>query len=692
MAVVAALLTMAVLNGCAASDNDNELDDGDEEAADDADAPDGDEDVVEDGDAEAPDGDSDGDDEAIEEEETDEGSGFPEAICKAPPALTAGSWFRRATEEVGIAPDQLAVTGNRLAAVDLDGDDYPDLVVHNVASMMRDDLEADPPVRYKRVLLNRPDPNDATKRVFIDVTDESGYTAIRDGGLGRAANFAIFADLDNDGALDAFSGAYIDKANPQNDPGDRSEILLGDGEGNFSLAEASATTPGPEDLWSTTSAAFTDVNLDGILDIWVGFFYEEWGYLPGLQNRLYIGQGDGTFEDDTDTWNLTTTYRGFDEGDNHKPTYGATVCDVNDDGRPDLVGSSYGRQFNELWRNDGEQFADVSQSSRFASDDNLDFSDNEFYKCYCTVHACDPDPGEPRVQCPLPADSYWSEDDEKSYRLGGNTFTTVCGDWTGDGLPDLFNAEIAHWHIGQSSDPSQLLVNASEDDEILFERPGREATGLVRNHTGSDWNEGDITAMRFDFDLDGYPDLYLGNSDYPGAWGLLFRQIDDGLFQDVTSPSGARHSRANGLAWADFDRDGDLDFVVGSSLARESPWTTAEVHYYRNDVGQDSNAIRLTLIGNGAGSANKSAVGARVKVKTGGRTQTEWVEAGYGHFGMQHEIPLTIGLGAACAIDELEIRWPDSELTVQKWEDVPANYHVTIEEGGEPLFAPLALQ
>jgi hypothetical protein len=150
--------------------------------------------------------------------------------------------------------------------------------------------------------------------------------------------------------------------------------------------------------------------------------------------------------------------------------------------------------------------------------------------------------------------------------------------------------------------------------------------------------------------------------------------------------AGARHLRANGLVVADFDRDGDLDMVIGSSTARESPWKTSEVHIYRNDVGQNSNSVRITLIGKGAGHANRSAIGARVKVTTGERTQTEWVQSAFGHFSQQSELPLTIGLGDACVIDTLEIRWPNSELTVQSFENVPAGYHVVIVEGEEPQF------
>jgi len=654
-------------------DIENSETDGDSADVDDTDG-DGTEEDASDGDMDAVDGD-------MEEE-----GGYPPLKCKTPEPLGDGPYFTDVTDQYGIGRDGLAVDGNRMAVVDFNNDGFADMLVHNTGSNVRDDLEADPPKRLKRMLLNVKNPNLPVGRVFEDVTDTYGYTQTRDGQLGRAAHLAVFGDVNNDGRLDIFSGTYIDANNKPTDAGDRSEILTGKLAGGFALAPQSDTTPSKTEFPSTTGASFLDYDLDGNLDLWVGFFYKQYGYLEGLQNRLYKGNGDGTFTDVTDELGLTTFADTFDEGTNHKPSYGVTVCDVNDDGLPDLISSTYGRQFNELWLNNGNGFEDISQSSGFASDENLDYSDNEFYRCYCTVNECDPDPGNPSVQCPSPAGSYWGSTDENEWRLGGNTFVSVCGDWTGDGLPEVFNGEIQHWHIGQSSDPSSLLVNETDENGVLFNRPGRDATGLNQMHLVASWNEGNMSAARFDFDLDGYPDLLMGNSDYPGTFAMLYRQTEDGVFEDVTKAGGANHQRAHGVVAADFDRDGDLDVVIGSSTARESPWETNETHIYRNEVGNKSNAARITLIGKGEGFANRSAIGARVKITTGDRTQTEWIDGGYGHFGLQSELALTVGLGEACSIDTLEIRWPNKDLSVQTFENVPANYHLIIEEGGEIQF------
>ena len=314
----------------------------------------------------------------------------------------------------------------------------------------------------------------------MDGTEESGVFQTRDGSDTeyRAAHLAIAGDVDNDGDLDLFTGTYVDPTQPRTDPGDRSEILLNDGSGKFSLAPISDPHPASNQRWPTTGATFADIDRDGNLDLFVGFWYQRYGtsYL-GVQAQLYRGRGDGTFEAITEQAGLLTERTGYAEGKNHRPAYGVTACDLNDDGAPELLVSAYGRQWNLLYRNDGEGvFTEIGQPSGFAGDDRRDFSDNEFFACYCTVHSDAPgcEKAEaPRIQCPDPADSYWNPGyDDQPWRLNGNSFSTYCADIDGDGRLDLYTAEIAHWHIGESSDISELLRNTGQNGEIRFERPG----------------------------------------------------------------------------------------------------------------------------------------------------------------------------------------------------------------------------
>jgi hypothetical protein len=133
---------------------------------------------------------------------------------------------------------------------------------------------------------------------------------------------------------------------------------------------------------------------------------------------------------------------------------------------------------------------------------------------------------------------------------------------------------------------------------------------------------------------------------------------------------------------ADFDRDGDLDLIVGHSRARcdaNAPndcYATAQIRAFENVYGDAGNWIQLQLEGV---TANRSAIGARVRVTAGGVTQTQEVGGGYGHYGAQDDLVLHFGLGDACAA-EIEIRWPDQELQVQLL-TLPGGHRFAITQG-----------
>jgi enediyne biosynthesis protein E4 len=601
--------------------------------------------------------------------------GLPPKICKTPKKLGTGPYFKDVTSTWKLDSTHLGVLGNRLTSVDINEDGYPDLFVTKVCSNCRDKGTA-ASQRNHFVLLNVAN---GTGRAFKDVTVSSGFTAIRGGGTGRSSQLVVFADINNDGHVDAFSGTYVDASSTADpsDPGDRNEALLGDGKGNFKLATKSALYH--DDMYTTTSASFLDYDRDGLVDLWVGFGYEIYGYIYANQDRLYKGAGDGTFTEVTDKMGLTTNRAsGWTDGTASIPTYGVTACDIDGDGDQDLLANAYGRQWNMLWRNDGTKFTNISKESKYYADDNEDYSDNEFYKCYCkTSGKCTA--GDPVISC----GNYWTPGvDDQDWRQGGNTFTTVCGDIDNDGDMDLFLAAIHHWHIGKSSDPSQLLINPGKSP-LVFERPGNDKMGLARTHTSTEWNEGDITAAFFDFDGDGLQDIILMDSDYPGCHTWLFHQKSDHTFEEIGNKAGIDHDRGQEVTIADFDGDGDLDVVIATSTMRADSSMKeqiAQVHLYENLVGNNSNWLKVKLVGSGKGGANRSGIGAWVKATAGGKTQLRELQGGHGHFGLEHDLVLQFGLDASCEVSKLEVRWPDSKNTKMIFTDVRANYLVEIDQ------------
>jgi hypothetical protein len=598
----------------------------------------------------------------------------PDANCKTPGALPAGAWFTDITAASGLAD----VDGNiRIVAADVDGDGLPDLLVHGVLSAR--DSGAAP---KKRLFLNRGAGH------FEDATATSGLVDSRDGaGTGRLANLAVFADVDNDGDLDIFNGAYIDEnTDAVAAAKDRSEILLNDGKGHFSFAPRSK--PSSKAL-PTSSASFNDYDRDGLVDIFVGTFYDG---AEGGGSYLYKGLGDGTFSDVSDASKVLRPATAgntakFLAGENRKPAYGVTACDIDDDGDPDLVVSGYGRSWNELWRNDNGVFTEIGQGTPFAADTNVTYDDNEFYRCWCSKNAgkCTPENSMPKVDC---TSSAWNVGtDDQPARNGGNTFTTACADLDNDGDLDFINAEIHHWHIGQSSDSSQIIRNDLSGGTPTFVRIPNDEKSLLQPHTITDWNEGNITVGAFDVDNDGKKDIYLTSTDYPDTWGLVYHQKADGTFENVTDAAGAKVYHAVAYTSVDIDGDGDLDLVIMTSSARCSGDKKCPakntIKVFRNDVGSKSNFVQLRLHGKGEGFSNAAAIGAKVTVVSGGVRQVQEVSGGYGHFGVQHDTMLTFGLGATCAIDAIEVRWPNATSTVQTFSGVVANHVIDLTEGDD---------
>ena len=127
------------------------------------------------------------------------GSKLPEPICSANafPWQAGQRVFSEVTEDWGLT----GVQGVKVAAVDFDGDGWVDLHVHRGGSGVYDDF-GDEGTRHSWLLRNN------EGKGFVDVTESSGFRALRtpDGSLGRPGTIVAFADIDNDGDLDAFTG------------------------------------------------------------------------------------------------------------------------------------------------------------------------------------------------------------------------------------------------------------------------------------------------------------------------------------------------------------------------------------------------------------------------------------------------------------------------------------------------------
>jgi hypothetical protein len=640
----------------------------------------------------------------------------PPRVCKTPTLPPPYPWFTDVTNEIGLgtqtAADGTTFTpiGSSVVSADFDGDGYADLLAQGAATSARGPAveqctgiggtdagssDAGPlcAVRDRFLMMNRPDPNDPTKRVFVDVPDLGGLLATRDGKGGRGASIAILGDLNNDGAIDVVTCPSDFTVSPVF--ADPCGAFLNDGTGHFTLAPQSALDAKP---YPATSAVVLDWNRDGILDFWpagmANWPYMETGDQWDTGPQLFQGAGDGTFTNETKAARLPTADTYDDSNDTSlRSTFGMTTCDIDGDGDIDVLTASYGREENWIFRNDGDHFTEVGHLLGLDHDDREDYSDDQSYRCYCAwMQTCKPMPPAPVVPCNAfgrPDFRGWAPgQSDKPWHLGGNNFGVTCGDINDDGFMDVMFATVVHADVGSSSDPTEIAVNPG--DGTKFRRPGDQATGLTRpplRLASYDDNFGDNEPFFVDVDLDGRKDIYVTSTVYPQSRPWFWRQKDDGTFEEVGIPAGlakkigtvlgitSYEPITQGIDFVDFDGDGDLDLVTGSQEKAD------QLHAYRNDVGQDSNWIRVRLVGAGAGASNVAAIGARVSVTAGGRTQTLEVKGGEGIGAIQNDFVLTFGLGATCDIDHIDVRWADSAGTTVTFPGVLANYTVTLREG-----------
>lgn len=635
-------------------------------------------------------------------------AGAPPEICKAGTPWTGKSklWADK-TADAGLAA--LQVVAVRLSTADLTGDYKPELFARSMSGAGT--REAFEPGKRKLFLLKNQSAKGALK--FEDMTQSSGILGTRDGKDGRQAHVVVYGDADNDGDLDVFAGNSV-PSDPAKDlfPADASELMINDGTGKFALLADNAFAA-PELRRSLSSASFTDYDRDGKLDLWLG--YTSWptnGVDLPIQDQLLQGDGKGGMKVVTVAEGLKTkeAYKQIDveEGTAHRITWGTAACDVNNDGWPDLLGVSYGRNFNSLWLNgalgdSGNRFDDVKGASHFDRDDNDDWTSNWNAQCYCKDNpaaaecaTCKP----PVVDCVQLKKAFggtyrWNHaTDRKPYRLGGNTGTVQCADLDRDGDLDMVFGTIVHPDVGPSSDPSRIALNDGGSPLPQFLTQKGQDNGFKHTFPGGQADDvGDMSLAVLDFDNDGRLDIALASSDYPGTHAQLFWQQPDGKFVEVTEIAGLNFLHAASCAAADFDRDGDIDLVFGHSLMRcsLSPaecLKTEEAHIFENTGGNQSNWLQLALVG--TGGSNRSAIGARVSVTAGGMTQTQEVGGGFGHFGMHNDTVLHFGLGAGCQVDKVTVRWPDAAGTTETFAHVRANYLVRLTQGKAQPEYPLA--
>jgi hypothetical protein len=487
---------------------------------------------------------------------------------------------------------------------------------------------------------------------------------------------------------------------------------------------------------SGAGAAFFDYDGDGDLDIYLvnGTYLKEINHARGrklagkLKNTLYRNNGNGTFTDVTDRAGVGD--RGYGMG--------CLSADYDNDGDADLFVTNYGP--NVLYRNNGNgTFTDVTSKAGVAGKHFstgctfLDYDGDGYLDLYVGNYLLyDPDYKHYFAAEAFPGPLAYKGRPDELYRNRGNgTFEDVTRkagvfksqgramgvascDLDNNGSMDIFVANdgmenyyyrnngnntfteialLAGTGFGQNGEATSAMGPEFGDFDLdglidilvpdmayscLYRNTGKGLFMEMSAQSGIAVACGQYTSWSgnfFDFDNDGLLDIYMSNGDshhLEPEEDLLFRNIDGKRFDDVSAQVGKDFQAkfvGRGSAVGDFDNDGDLDVLVLNLNARP--------RLLRNDGGNRNNWLMIHLKGK---TSNRDAVGSRVRLTAGGKTQTRFRVSSSGYLS-QSDFRLHFGLGKHKAADKIEIRWPNGKVRVLK--KVKVNRVITVTEGGK---------
>jgi hypothetical protein len=425
------------------------------------------------------------------------------------------------------------------------------------------------------------------------------------------------ADYDNDGRDDVYITAI-----------DGDHLFHNEGNGKFRDATKSS---GIHNANFGTSAAWFDYDRDGKPDLFVAN-YVQWTEKADLWCSM-----DGS----TKSYCTPESYKGtssklyhnlgngrFEDvtekaglADSTSKSLGVAVFDMDNDGWPDLFIAN-DTQANKLYRNNHNgTFSEVGVSAGVALGED----------------------GTARGAMGVDAADY--DHSGRFDLLVGNFSNQMMGLYHNDGT-GLFVDEAQSLPVGRDS----LL-------DLTF------------------------GAFFFDYDLDGYPDIFAANGHIEEGISrvqpkiqfreppLLFHNAGHGKFEDVSKDVGPDLQRpivARGAAYLDYDHDGDLDIVITTN---DGP-----AYLLRNDGGNRNHWLTLKLVGT---KSNRSALGAVVHVESALGGQMQEVHSGSSYCS-QSDLALTFGLGQDDVAKSIVVYWPSGQ--VDKLYNVKANQFKTVTE------------
>ena len=406
-------------------------------------------------------------------------------------------------------------------------------------------------------------------------------------------------------------------------------LYLNNGDGTFSDVTRAAGLAGPGSLgrpaWSV-GACWIDYDNDGRLDLFISN-YCDWE--PGTDPIC------GGVQDQTRAYCHPDRYRAESMQLYHNNGNGTFTEITHKQGLPDVLGKGMGLAIAD--------FAGDGCPGIFVANDN---ARNLLLRNRCKGFE----------EIGTDAGVAYNGDGRNISGMGAD-----FGDIDGDGRPDIVMT-------GLKNETYEVFLNQGRG---VFD-DGSARTGLLNlSRKWNGWGCGLI-----DLDNDGWLDLFVGGGglDTQDAQSNRVFLNRSGHFEDVTDAVGNEFSRAalhRGVVFADFDRDGRMDAAV---TALNQP-----MELWWNRTPRDTPArhwLQLRLAGR---SSNRSAIGAEVRCRAGGRLQVRTVSGSVG-YASTSDLTVHFGLGEVTRAT-VEIRW--SSGRIQSVGELAADQRLTLTEPGE---------
>ncbi|MEM1124393.1 MAG: CRTAC1 family protein, partial [Bacteroidota bacterium] len=503
--------------------------------------------------------------------------------------------------------------------------------------------------------------------VFEDITEKGGIAATSSWSTGVSMD-----DVNGDGLLDI----YICKVAPMSEKGTHNLLYINNGDATFTEA---AQKYGLDFSGYTTQAAFFDYDLDGDLDMYLlnqsVHSTRSYGKVNKRKvkdelsgDRLFenrVNESEGRFVEVTEKAGIYSSALG----------YGLAIIttDLNADGYPDIY---VGNDFHEndyVYLNNGDKtFTEsmatlLNHSTKFTmgvdvadmnNDGRMDIFTTDMlpYDEVVALKSGGEDPDQVfSIRKELGFEDQYARNHFQIQRpdakfadvaLMTNTYATdwswsvLLQDFDNNGLSDIFIS-------------NGIVKRPNDLDYIKFV-----------NQMGQSVNK-KLTASELAQFLDKMPTQKLQN--------LLFLQQANLQFSELPAAKMGSPTFSNGAAYADLDRDGDLDLVINNINQPVSLWentNAANNHFIAFQFKRETN---LT---------NKGAV---VEIFYGDQKQTKVYTTTRGYQASSTH-RLIFGLNRVAAIDSVKIIWPDR--TQQILTNLPINQYHLIKKESTVAYEP----